>query len=85
LVLLTYRLFKKVLTVITCTIKVKKKICKNLVDIISIDDIIAFLDIEQIETILLLRSIVNYNNKKIITYRNYYGFLDLISCILVII
>jgi hypothetical protein len=74
-----------VLTVITCTIKVKKKICKNLVDIISIDDIIAFLDIEQIETILLLRSIVNYNNKKIITYRNYYGFLDLISCILVII
>jgi hypothetical protein len=74
-----------VLTVITCTIKVKKKICKNSVDIISIDDIIAFLDIEQIETILLLRSIVNYNNKKIITYRNYYGFLDLISCILVII
>jgi hypothetical protein len=67
LVLLTYRLFKKVLTVITYTIKVKKKICKNSVDIISIDDIIAFLDIEQIETILLLRSIVNYNNKKIIT------------------
>ncbi len=66
MVLLTYRLFKKVLTVITYTIKVKKKICKNSVDIISIDDIIAFLDIEQIETILLLRSIVNYNNKKII-------------------
>ncbi len=66
MVLLTYRLFKKVLTVITYTIKVKKKICKNSVDIISSDDIIAFLDIEQIETILLLRSIVNYNNKKII-------------------